>query len=109
MTQTRKHKRRPALPSAVMRPVGRESMLYTSVQERWVNGEGRRNTVTIRNRGPAEKRVEAFDPQGRVTKTKTRRLSAAEKKKILEGVFVPRLWSNCRLDAHGRLTCASRR
>ncbi len=92
MAQTRKRKGRPAF-------------LYTSVQERWVNGEGRRNTVTIRNRGPAEKRVEAFDAQGRVTKSKTQRLSAPEKKKILAGVFVPRLWSNCRLDAQGRLRC----
>lgn len=96
MAQTRRHSTKHKSQPLV---------LYTSVQERWVNGEGRRNTVTIRNRGPAVKRVEAFDPQGRVTKTKTRRLSAPEKKKILAGVFVPRLWSNCRLDNQGRLQC----
>lgn len=83
--------------------------LYTSVQERWVNGKGKRNVVTIRNRGPAQKRVEVFDATGRITKSKTRKLTKAEKSKILKGTFVPSLWRNCRLDGKGRLTCKSRR
>jgi hypothetical protein len=73
------------------------TFLYANVQERWSNGEGRRNTVSIENGGPAVKKVEALGANGHVTKTKTRKLTAAEKEKILRGVFVPGLWRNCSL------------
>lgn len=67
---------------------------YMNVSETWKNGEGRRNTVLIPNKGPAIKRVEVYRPGGKKT-TKTRKLTAAEKKMILAGTFIPGLWRNC--------------
>ncbi len=67
---------------------------YMNVTETWKNGEGRRNTVVIRNGGPAVKRVDIIHANGKKS-TKTRKLTGAEKKKILSGTFIPGLWRNC--------------
>lgn len=77
----------------------KSTFLYANVQERWRNGQGQRNSVTIQKGGPAIKKVESLGANGRVTKTKTRKLTKTEKEKILKGVFVPGLWSNCCLGA----------
>jgi hypothetical protein len=71
-------------------------MEYHSVQTKWVNGKGQRNTVNITRKGKAIKKVEVLGTNGRVVKSKTRKLTLKEKKQILEGVFVPKLWRNCR-------------
>ena len=68
---------------------------YFSVQERIVDGKGQRNIVSIRNNGPATKIVEKLSKTGKVLKRKTRKLTTKEKAHILQGTFVPRLWSNC--------------
>jgi hypothetical protein len=71
-------------------------MEYHSVQTKWVNGKGQRNTVNITRKGKAIKKVEVLGANGRILKSKTRKLKASEKKHILKGVFVPKLWSNCK-------------
>lgn len=71
-------------------------MEYVSVQEKWANGKGMRNTVTIRNRGAATKTVEVIGKRGQTLKKKTRKLTAKEKRAILANKFVPGLWKNCR-------------
>jgi hypothetical protein len=68
---------------------------YVSVQAKLVNGSGQRNTVIIKN-GKATKTVEKIQ-NGRVKQKKTRKLSPSERKKVLEGTFVPDLWKNCKL------------
>ena len=68
---------------------------YYSVSQKVVNGKGQRNIVHIENNGPAVKVVEKLGSRGQVLKRKTRKLTAKEKKKILNGVFVPGLWRNC--------------
>jgi hypothetical protein len=78
-------------------------MEYLNVQEKWVNGKGQRNTVKI-TRGKAIKKVETLGAKGRVLRSKTRKLKAAEKQAILKGTFVPGLWNNCRFG-----TCTRRR
>lgn len=70
---------------------------YVNIQERWVNGVGQRNTVLIRNGGPATKVAEKIGRNGRVLSKKTRKLSAKEKAAILDGTFVNGLWGNCRV------------
>jgi hypothetical protein len=70
---------------------------YVNIQERWVNGVGQRNTVLIRNCGPAKKVVEKIGANGRVLAKKTRKLTAKEKTNILKGSFVSGLWQNCRV------------
>lgn len=70
---------------------------YVSIQEHWVNGVGQRNTVLIRNGGPASKVVEKIGPNGRVVAKRTRKLSPKERGNILRGEFVRGLWGNCRL------------
>jgi hypothetical protein len=67
---------------------------YVNVQEHWENGKGKRNTVLIRN-GTAIKKVEQLNASGRVVAQKTRKLTASEKKKILNRQFVKGLWKNC--------------
>lgn len=69
---------------------------YVSVSESFHNGVGRRNTVVIKNGGPAFKKVEIFDPTGQ-KRSQTRRLTAAERGHILQGRFVRGLWRNCRV------------
>lgn len=71
---------------------------YYSVNQKIVNGKGQRNIVKIETKGEqqtAVKVVEKLGAHGRVLKRKTRKLSAKEKKDILQGVFVPGLWRNC--------------
>ena len=68
---------------------------YVNVNERWVKGRGHRNTVRIPRRGAAIKKVEEFTPNGRVVRSRTRKLTKGEKEAILKGVFVPGLWKNC--------------
>ncbi len=67
-----------------------------NVTQTWKNGQGRRNTVIIRN-GTGVKRVEQLGAQGEVLETMTRPLTSMEKRTILEGKFIPGLWKNCRL------------
>ncbi len=69
---------------------------YTNVSETWVNGQGRRNIVTIRN-GKGQKRVEKLGPGGEVLEVQNKPLSFPERKQILSGKFVPGLWRNCKL------------
>ncbi len=68
---------------------------YTNVSQTWTNGQGRRNTVTIRN-GRGVKRVEHLGAQGEVLEMVERPLSHRERQHILRGKFVPGLWRNCR-------------
>jgi hypothetical protein len=68
---------------------------FVSVQTKLVNGKGYRNTVIINN-GRATKMVEKIQ-NDHVKQKKTRKLTAAERKKILTGTFVPGLWKNCKL------------
>lgn len=73
---------------------GSRTTKYMSVQERFVNGSGQRNVVSIEPNGTAIKRVEQF-VNGKRIKQKTRKLTAKEKKNVMKGVFVPGLWRNC--------------
>ncbi len=73
---------------------GSRTTQYMSVQERFVNGVGQRNIVSIESNGTAVKRVEQF-VNGKRIKQKTRKLTAQEKKDVMKGVFVPGLWKNC--------------
>lgn len=69
---------------------------YMNVSQTLKNGEGRRNTVIIRN-GQGIKQVDLLGPNGQPMKTQTRRLTKAEKAQILEGQFINGLWRNCRI------------
>jgi hypothetical protein len=69
---------------------------YMNVSQTWKNGEGKRNTVMIRN-GQGVKKVERLGLEGEVLETKVRKLTTPERKEILEGRFVPGLWRNCTL------------
>ncbi len=69
---------------------------YMNVSQTWKNGQGRRNTVIIRN-GHGEKRVEKLGAQGDVLEMQAHPLSPTEIQTILKGRFVPGLWRNCRL------------
>ena len=57
-------------------------------------GETRENTVRIEGAN-ATKSVTTYNATGRVVKRATRRLKPAERRKILTGVFVPRLFADC--------------
>jgi hypothetical protein len=69
---------------------------YMNVTQTWKNGEGRRNTVLIRN-GKGTKRVERLGPRGEVLDVQNRPLTGPERNQILQGQFIPGLWRNCRL------------
>lgn len=57
-------------------------------------GQTRENTVRIE--GPlATKSITTYNAQGRIVKRTTRKLKPAERRKILSGVFVPRLFADC--------------
>jgi hypothetical protein len=74
------------------------SQQYMNVSQTWKNGQGRRNTVIIRN-GKGAKRVDLLGAQGQVLKSKTRKLTAPERTQILRGKFIPGLWRNCHMGA----------
>ena len=88
--KTRKSARKPTPYPKVF------SSSYMNVSQTWKNGEGRRNTVMIRN-GQGIKKVERLGNEGEVLETKVRKLTPPERKEILEGRFVPGLWRNCTL------------
>ena len=57
-------------------------------------GQTRENTVRIE--GPlATKSITTYNAKGRVVKRTTRKLKAEERRRILDGVFVPRLFADC--------------
>lgn len=95
---TRKQNPKKTLKSRKPTPYPRvfSTSSYMNVSQTWKNGEGRRNTVMIRN-GQGVKKVERLGTQGEVLETKTRKLSSPEKSQILQGRFVPGLWRNCTL------------
>ena len=99
-TRKQKQKRMKSVKNRTPTPYPRISQQthqsYTNISETWVNGQGRRNVVTIRN-GKGQKRVERMGPRGEVLDTTTRSLSPPERNQILRGKFVPGLWRNCRL------------
>jgi hypothetical protein len=106
MAKTRKHKqgkqskqpkqRKQSLKNRTPTPYPRIHQTYMNVSETWKNGQGRRNTVVIRN-GKGTKRVEQLGSRGEVLETKNRPLTAPERTHILEGRFIPGLWRNCKL------------
>lgn len=57
-------------------------------------GQTRENTVRIE--GPlATKSITTYNAKGRVVKRTTRKLKPAERRRILNGIFVPRLFADC--------------
>jgi hypothetical protein len=83
-------------PTPYPKPLVLSTQSYMNVSQTWKNGEGRRNTVMIRN-GQGVKKVERLGPQGQVLETKVQKLTTPEKSHILAGRFVPGLWRNCTL------------
>lgn len=77
-------------------------MHYESVTTSWSstpkNGSmhGQRNIVTIEN-GKGIKRTEALNAAGSVIETNTKHLKQNEIASIVNGKFVPGLWSDCGL------------
>jgi hypothetical protein len=86
----------PSGPTGPIGPIVKQRSEYVSVSESFHNGVGRRNTVVIKNNGPAFKKVEMFGPRGQ-SRSQTRRLTPAERGHILQGRFVSGLWRNCRV------------
>ena len=89
----RKNKKR-SVKNRIPTPYPKVHSAYVNVSETWINGQGRRNIVTIKN-GKGHKRVERLGLRGEVLDTKNKPLTAPERAKILEGRFVPGLWRNC--------------
>ncbi len=94
--QPRKFRPPTPYPNANLPSQSETHVSYTNVSQTWTNGQGRRNTVTIRN-GRGVKRVEHLGAQGEVLEMVERPLSHRERQHILRGKFVPGLWANCKV------------
>ncbi len=68
---------------------------YLSVELRHLgDGQMLRKTV-LENNGTCEKRMDLFNKYGMLIKTKSQETSAEHCDAILNGRFVPRLWTDC--------------
>ena len=59
-----------------------------------LEGQTRENVVSI-DGAKASKTVTTYNAKGRVVKRVTRKLKPAERRRILAGTFVPRLFADC--------------
>ena len=57
---------------------------------------GTRNIVKIKN-GKGTKIKQSLNNRGKVIQTKKQKLKKSEIDKIINGQFIPKLWSNCQL------------
>ncbi len=75
------------------RAAGQFSYRSEQVHSDYANGRGqtRRNIVEVRG-GRGEKSVELYDAAGRRRTRRSKRLSAAEIRKIRSGIFIPGLF-----------------